>query len=445
MRLKGFIHNKWTRFGFWSILYVLWVIWLGNYWWLFGLAVIFDLFITKKVKWLFWKKEYKEGEKHNAALEWIDAIIFALIVVTFINIFFFQAFKIPSSSMESTLYTGDHLFVSKLSYGPKMPQTPLTIPFTHNVIGGRESYSTLIQNDYRRLKGFRDLRRNDCVVFNFPNGDTVLKNYPSDDYYMLCRIFGKENTIRRYGPIVVRPKDKKDHYVKRCVAVAGDTLRISDGVLYVNGTEAEVFPGVQSSYSVVTDGTQINSLHLDRLGLNVAEFRFDPLLPGYPAMPLTEDMLAKVKGLANVVSVELNLENRPTADSHLTIFPFSEEYPWSRDEFGPLWVPSKGATVSLNLHNLPLYERIITSYEGNELRVEDGEILINGEAATSYTFAQDYYFMMGDNRHNSLDSRYWGFVPEDHIVGRPALIWLSVDGNKKFPANIRWRRFFKFV
>ncbi len=445
MRLKGFIHNKWTRFGFWSILYVLWVIWLGNYWWLFGLAVIFDLFITKKVKWLFWKKEYKEGEKHNAALEWIDAIIFALIVVTFINIFFFQAFKIPSSSMESTLYTGDHLFVSKLSYGPKMPQTPLTIPFTHNVIGGRESYSTLIQNDYRRLKGFRDLRRNDCVVFNFPNGDTVLKNYPSDDYYMLCRIFGKENTIRRYGPIVVRPKDKKDHYVKRCVAVAGDTLRISDGVLYVNGTEAEVFPGVQSSYSVVTDGTQINSLHLDRLGLNVAEFRFDPLLPGYPAMPLTEDMLAKVKALANVVSVELNLENRPTADSHLTIFPFSEEYPWSRDEFGPLWVPSKGATVSLNLHNLPLYERIITSYEGNELRVEDGEILINGEAATSYTFAQDYYFMMGDNRHNSLDSRYWGFVPEDHIVGRPALIWLSVDGNKKFPANIRWRRFFKFV
>lgn len=443
--MKEFIHNKWTRFGFWSILYVLWVIWLGNYWWLFGLAVIFDLFITKKVKWLFWKKEYKEGEKHNAALEWIDAIIFALIVVTFINIFFFQAFKIPSSSMESTLYTGDHLFVSKLSYGPKMPQTPLTIPFTHNVIGGRESYSTLIQNDYRRLKGFRDLRRNDCVVFNFPNGDTVLKNYPSDDYYMLCRIFGKENTIRRYGPIVVRPKDKKDHYVKRCVAVAGDTLRISDGVLYVNGTEAEVFPGVQSSYSVVTDGTQINSLHLDRLGLNVAEFRFDPLLPGYPAMPLTEDMLAKVKGLANVVSVELNLENRPTADSHLTIFPFSEEYPWSRDEFGPLWVPSKGATVSLNLHNLPLYERIITSYEGNELRVEDGEILINGEAATSYTFAQDYYFMMGDNRHNSLDSRYWGFVPEDHIVGRPALIWLSVDGNKKFPANIRWRRFFKFV
>lgn len=445
MRLKEFIHNKWTRFGFWSILYVLWVIWLGNYWWLFGLAVIFDLFITKKVKWLFWKKEYKEGEKHNAALEWIDAIVFALIVVTFINIFFFQAFKIPSSSMESTLYTGDHLFVSKLSYGPKMPQTPLTIPFTHNVIGGRESYSTLIQNDYRRLKGFRDVRRNDCVVFNFPNGDTVLKNYPSDDYYMLCRIFGKENTIRRYGPIVVRPKDKKDHYVKRCVAVAGDTLRISDGVLYVNGTEAEVFPGVQSSYSVVTDGTQINSLHLDRLGLNVAEFRFDPLLPGYPAMPLTEEMLAKVKALANVVSVELNLENRPTADSHLTIFPFSEEYPWSRDEFGPLWVPSKGATVSLNLHNLPLYERIITSYEGNELRVEDGEILINGEAATSYTFAQDYYFMMGDNRHNSLDSRYWGFVPEDHIVGRPALIWLSVDGNRKFPANIRWRRFFKFV
>lgn len=445
MRLKGFIQNKWTKFGFWSALYILWVVWLGNYWWLFGLAVIFDLFITKKVKWLFWKKEYKEGEKHNAALEWLDAIIFAVIVVTFINIFFFQAFKIPSSSMESTLYTGDHLFVSKLSYGPKMPQTPLTIPFTHNSIGGKESYSTLIHNDYKRLKGFHKVRRNDCVVFNFPNGDTVLKRFPADDYYTLCRIYGRDYTIRKYGPIVVRPSDKKDHYVKRCVAVASDTLQIVDGMLYVNGNAAEVFPGMQNSYRVITDGSSINQFHLDKLGLNVAELWFDPSLPGYPAMPLTESMLESVRTFPNVKSVEVNIEEKPSPDSYMTIFPFSVEYPWTRDNFGPLWVPSKGATVSLNVHNLPMYERIITAYEGNELKVSDDEIFINGEKVQTYTFAQDYFFMMGDNRHNSLDSRYWGFVPEDHIVGRPALIWLSVDGNKKFPHNIRWRRFFKIV
>ena len=166
MSLKDITRNRWVKLGFWALLYTAWVIWLGNYWWLFGLIIIFDLLITKKVKWLFWKKEYKEGEKHNVWLDWLDAIIFAVVVVTFINMFFFQAFKIPSSSMESTLYTGDHLFVSKLTYGPRVPQTPLTIPFTHNVAFGKESYSTLIQNDYRRLKGFRGVERGDIVVFN---------------------------------------------------------------------------------------------------------------------------------------------------------------------------------------------------------------------------------------------------------------------------------------
>ena len=162
--MKELIRNRWTKFTFWALLYLLWVIWLGNYWWLLGLIVIFDFHITKKVKWEFWKKDYKEGEKRNALLDWLDAIIFAVVVVTFINIFFFQAFKIPSSSMESTLYTGDHLFVSKLTYGPKMPQTPLTIPFTHNVFMGKESYSTLIQSDYKRLKGFRNVEAGDKVV-----------------------------------------------------------------------------------------------------------------------------------------------------------------------------------------------------------------------------------------------------------------------------------------
>ena len=447
MSLKELYHNKWARFGFWAVLYTLWVIWLGNYWWLFGLVPIFDGHITKKVKWLFWKKNYKEGEKRNAVLDWLDAIIFAVVVVTFINTFFFQAFKIPSSSMESSLYTGDHLFVSKLAYGPKLPQTPLTIPFTHNVIAGRESYSTALQNDYRRIKGFGHVKTGDYVVFGFPHGDTVLVREPAADYYAYVRALGKEYVEKTYGPIKVRPSDKKDHYVKRCVAVAGDTLTIKDGQVYVNSVALENWPGVQNSYRVVTDGKRINPKNLDKLGVNLRELWYHPELPGYPEMPLTADMLEKVQSYANVVSVTRNVDVYPPdyPDSDVTIFPFSSDYKWTRDNFGPLWIPAKGAEVELTIENLPLYKRIITSYEGNTLEVEDGKIYINSEEAQSYTFQQDYYFMMGDNRHNSLDSRYWGFVPEDHIVGKPAVIWLSIDGNKKFPNNIRWRRFFKFV
>ena len=399
------------------------------------------------MKWLFWKKEYKEGEKRNALLDWLDAIIFAVVVVTFINTFFFQAFKIPSSSMESSLYTGDHLFVSKLAYGPKMPQTPLTVPFTHNVIGGRESYSTLIQSDYKRLKGLGHVETGDYVVFAFPHGDTVLVREPAADYYTYVRQLGRDYTLRNYGPVKVRPSDKKDHYVKRCVAVAGDTLEIRDGQVYVNSEAQTVWPGVQNSYKVVTNGQRINPVNLDRLGVNARELWFHPQLPGYPEMPLTAEMLEKVKAYPNVISVEPNIDSYPPdyPDSDMTIFPFSSEYKWTRDNFGPLWIPEKGAEVSLTIDNLPLYERIITAYEGNDLHVRDGKVYINGEEAQSYTFKQDYYFMMGDNRHNSLDSRYWGFVPEDHIVGKPALVWLSIDGNKKFPKNIRWRRFLKFV
>ena len=349
--------------------------------------------------------------------------------------------------MESSLYTGDHLFVSKLAYGPKMPQTPLTIPFTHNVIRGKESYSTLIQNDYKRLKGFGHVETGDYVVFAFPHGDTVLVKDPAADYYTYVRTLGRDYTIRHYGPVKVRPADKKDHYVKRCVASPGDTLEIRDGQVYIDSQAQEVWPGVQNSYRVITDGQRINPVNLDKLGLNVRELWYQPDLPGYPAMPLTSEMLEALKAYPNVVSVEQNIDSYPPdfPDSEKTIFPFSEDYRWTRDNFGPLWIPEKGAEVSLTVENLPLYERIITAYEGNELQVKDGKIYINGEEAQSYTFAQDYYFMMGDNRQNSLDSRYWGFVPEDHIVGKPAMIWLSIDGNKKFPKNIRWRRFFKFV
>ena len=448
MTLKDLYHDKWARFIFWSLLYLLWVIWLGNYWWLLGLAVIFDHHITRKVKWLFWKKEYKEGEKRNAWLDWLDAIIFAVVFVTFINIFFFQAFKIPSSSMESSLLTGDHLFVSKLAFGPRIPQTPLTIPFTHNVIFGKESYSTLIQNDYRRLKGFRNVRRGDYVVFGFPDGDSVLVKAPSEDYYTVCRLYGKDYAVRNYGPVIARPSDKKDHYVKRCVAVAGDTLTIVDGRVHINSEPQTVWPGVQSTYAVITNGTRINQKTLDRLGLNIAELYYDETLPGYPQMALTASMLEKVKACPNVTAVEELVDVYPPdyPDSYLMLFPFRENFRWTRDNYGPIWIPKAGVTVKLNAEVLPFYERIIRDYEHNSLQVNaDGRIIINGEETDEYTFSQDYYFMMGDNRHNSLDSRYWGFVPEDHIVGRPAVIWLSTDSSRSFPSNIRWRRFLKFV
>jgi signal peptidase I len=302
---------------------------------------------------------------------------------------------------------------------------------------GRESYSTLIQNDYRRLKGFRSVRRGDCVVFGFPNGDTVLRKAPSEDYYALERVLGKKQIIENLGPVIVRPMDKKDHYVKRCVATPGDTLQVKDGLVWINGVQQEIPAGMQLSYKVVTKNGRLNSKTVQGLGLNTSELYFDPALPGYPAMPLTGEMLEKVKQMGSVESVEANIDVYPPDDGWQLIFPFTPTSTWTRDNFGPLWIPSKGATVKLTAENLPLYERVIRDYEHNDVQ----KALSEGQ----YTFGQDYYFMMGDNRHNSLDSRYWGFVPEDHIVGKPAVIWLSTVDGKKFPENIRWRRFLKFL
>ncbi|MBR5610554.1 MAG: signal peptidase I [Bacteroidales bacterium] len=446
--MKEILHNRWFKFGFWAVLYTAWVIWLGNFWWLFGLIVVFDLYITKKLKWAFWRKTYKEGEKPNVLLEWLDAVIYAVIVVTFINMFFIQSFVIPTSSMEKTLMTGDYLFVGKLAYGPKVAERPLSIPFVHNALpNGSKSYSDLIKIDYRRLAGFSEVKRDDNVVFGFPHGDTVLRKCPTDDYYTHVRLNGREYTEKMYGPLTVRPVDKKDNYVKRCVAIAGDTLQIKDGQVYVNGVPQESYPGIQNTYTVVTNGTSINSKLLDDMDVNPNEYWFDAALPGYRSIPLNKVNAEKVSKLGNVVSVEQNIDSFPPdyPDSYLLIFPFSRDFQWTRDNYGPLYIPAKDATVEINLTNLPLYRRIISVYEKNTLEVKDGKIFINGEVAESYTFQQDYYFMMGDNRHNSLDSRYWGFVPEDHIVGKPRVIWFSSDKNKPFPRNIRWNRLFKFV
>ena len=410
--------------------------------------MIFDIFITKKVRWNFWKKRYEEGEKHSAWNDWLDAIIFAVIVVSFINIFFFQSFKIPSSSMESSLMTGDFLFVDKLTYGPRMPEHPLSMPFMHNVFPGglKPCYVEGVKTDYRRLKGFSKVQRDDYVVFNFPHGDTVLAKAPADDYYTHVRFNGKAYTERTYGPLIARPADKTDHYVKRCVAVAGDTLSVIGGQVYVNGNRQKDYKGLQYSYTVVTDGSTINPKVLSSIGVNLSETWYNATLPGYPSLFLTAEGVEKVKALRNVVSVTCNLESSYEEDSQekLMLFPFTETG-WTRDEYGPLWIPAKGATVRLTADNIDIYRRIIAVYEHNDFVESDGKFYINGTETDSYTFQQDYYFMMGDNRHNSLDSRYWGFVPETHIVGKPSLIWLSTDNNKAFPANIRWNRFLKCV
>jgi len=257
---------------------------------------------------------------------------------------------------------------------------------------------------------------------------------------------GRGYTQKTLGPIIVRPVDKKDHYVKRCVAIAGDTLKIKNGVVYVNGKAQTNYKGIRNTYTVITNGSAINSIILKKFGINSSEVWYNQALPGYPDFPLNSDDVKELKALGNVVSVDQNIDVYPPdyPDSPEMLFPFVD-LKWTRDNYGPLWIPSKGATVKLTLENLPLYRRIIDVYEENDLMVQYNTIIINGEVATEYTFKQNYYFMMGDNRHNSLDSRYWGFVPEDHIVGKPAVIWFSSDTNKTFPNNIRWKRILKFV
>ena len=436
------------RFAIWAALWLLWTAWHGNWWWLLGLPVIFELCVSRRLKgWL--EKISAKSRGLKVALGWLDAIVFAVVVVTFINIFFFQAFKIPSSSMERSLLTGDYLFVSKTAYGPKMPQTPLSVPFVHNTMpgkSGKESYSTALQFGYKRIKGFGHVKRDDYVVFSFPHGDTVLSKAPAEDYYTHVRMTSRDYAVKMYGPLKVRPVDKKDHYVKRCVAVAGDTLHVIDGWVYVNGQPQQRYPGIQNTYQVITT-SPINPVTLREMGFNAGETWYSQTLPGYPALPLTDERLEKIKAFSNVESVTPNIDVYPPdyPDSEAMLFPFVETG-WTRDNYGPLWIPAKGESVRLTADNLPLYRRIIEVYEENTLEeLPDGRFLINGEETDTYTFRMDYYFMMGDNRHNSLDSRYWGFVPEDHIVGKPRVIWMSTDANLKFPRNIRWNRLLKFL
>ncbi len=414
------------------------------------------------MNWAFWKK--REGE-NSTFVEWLDALIYAVIAVTFINIFFFQNYKIPTGSMEKELLIGDHLFVSKLSYGPRTPMTPISFPFAHHTLPltrFTKSYVEWAQWPYKRLAGLRDIENNHIVVFNFPEGDTVILEMQNQSYYAVMRQFANElyerdlythsklrseefyqSEARRFLEqqynIAARPVDKRDNYIKRCIAIPGDTLEITGGEVYINGKPADTeLENLQYQHIVRTDGTPLNMRSLERLDIYPGDVTRASSSEYY--ISIREENAENLSNFRNVTSV--TRWEHPPGNYSRAVFPHDPLFPWNEDNFGPLVIPAKGVTVTIDTGNISLYRRIITAYELNDLTIKDNRIFINGEQADEYTFSMDYYFMVGDNRHNSLDSRYWGLVPEDHIVGRPVFIWLSLDNNQSWLNRVRWRRLF---
>ena len=470
---------KWVKMGIVLLLYLAFLFWVKSWWGLLVVPFIFDAYITKKIRWGWWKDLDNPA---RAIMSWVDAIIFALIAVYFVHNFFFQNYRIPSSSLEKTLLTGDYLLVSKLSYGPRIPQTPLTMPLTQHTmpITGAKSYLDWPHWDYRRVAGFGDVELGDIVVFNYPAGDTVAVSY-NYDFYDLCYTLGQqilgqqgarlpamkglstEQQMRQwqsvyqlgktyvsqnaniYGRIITRPTDRRENYVKRCVGLPGQTLEIRDKVIFLDG-EAQPQPEqAQWNYYIYTTNGQLLSDELcAALSISDEDRAHQKDRPEnsehYSGMPLTQSV--KQALLAQPGLIDSIVEIKDGFFGYL--YPLDHDYGWTRDNYGPVLIPAKGLTIPLTLDNIAIYERPIRAYEGNDLDIRNGRIYINGEEASAYTFTMDYYWMMGDNRHNSADSRYWGFVPEDHVVGKPLFIWLSVSPDTNPAAShYRWNRLFK--
>lgn len=382
------------------------------------------------------------------AREWVDAIVFAVVAATIIRTFLLEAYTIPTSSMEKSLLVGDYLFVSKIAYGPKAPNTPLSFPFVHHTLPFTESTKSFvewIESPFYRFPGIGKLERYDAVVFNYPEGDTVSTRYQSQkSYYVLVKEHGRKRIWtdkRNFGDIVYRPVDKRENYIKRCIGMPGDSLKIIDRQVFINGEKAFNPVGMQYQYMVQTDGSSINPKIIDKF--NITEFsRFNQ--PGLFMFVLSEEAKQQLEKLPIVKKVEAF--NEQAGEWSKSVFPQDKRYRWNRDNYGPIYIPEKNVAIPLSLDVLPLYERLITVYEGNKLEVRGDEILINGVAATTFTPKMNYYWMMGDNRHNSADSRYWGFVPEDHVVGKAEFVWLSLDPNKSLiNGKIRWDKVFRLV
>ncbi|MBO7637251.1 MAG: signal peptidase I [Paludibacteraceae bacterium] len=469
-RLQMMTVKRWVKFILVLLLIIFFFVWSGAWWLWLLVPLAFDVFVTKYVNWNRWK-EAKNPILRTIA-DWVDAIVFALLAVYVINLYFFQNYKIPSPSLEKTLLVGDFLLVSKVSYGPREPMTPLSFPLVQHTLPklNCKSYIEKPQWEYKRLKGFGNVKRNDIVVFNFPAGDTVASNFQQSDYYSLVYTFGRDvvnSGSPEYGKIITRPVDRRENYVKRCVAIPGDTLQIIDGVVHIDGQAAEDIEGLQFNYFVETTALLFSEKMIDKLHMRKADVRLinresykgpagqritgEDFLRnmGYGdslgsvnyvyKVPLTSESYRKLSAESSVVSIKRD----PLL--YGKTYPLNKENGWDRYNYGPIWMPKAGSTVALNMDNLPIYERIIHKYENNKLEVRDSVIYINGQPAQEYTFKMDYYWMMGDNRDNSSDSRFWGFVPEDHIVGKPIFIWLSLDEDKSFPRNIRWSRIFTKV
>lgn len=443
-KIKEIWRNRWVRFSVVSVLYVLWfVVWTANLWWLLGLVVIYDYFISRVMDRLFLDRyrRFKNSKKWlRRSLEWVEALLFAVVVVVPLKLYFFGMYMIPTPSMENTLLVGDYLFVNKLEYGPRMANTPLSFPFVQHTMPltkSTPSFVDWIQYPYKRLKGFSQIERDDVVVFNFPAGDTVAMIEPEVTYYELLRVMGREE-LEKKSEVVFRPVDKRENYIKRCVAVAGDSLMVVEGKVVVNGVPQKKIPGLEFTYFVqVESGARLAPGYLEELGISLSEVSLENQVY---QMPLTEESEAALAKNPKVVRMVRGVSQGVSE----AVFPQRPDlYHWNEDNYGPIWIPKKGATVALDLKTLPLYTRIIKNYEGNTLEVmADSTILINGAPTTEYTFKMDYYFMMGDNRHNSADSRYWGFVPMDHIEGKASFIWLSITPGKSLLTGIRWDRMF---
>ena len=462
--------KQWLKCLAVSALYILFLVWVGCWWGIIVLPFIYDVYITKKIRWQWWKEA--EGPV-RFVMSWVDALVFALVAVYFINLFFFQNYVIPSSSLEKSLLTGDYLFVSKVSYGPRIPQTPLTMPLTQHTlpIVNCKSYIEWPQWDYRRVKGLGQVQLNDIVVFNYPAGDTICAGSPFEgqDFYIMCYAIGKElwpshpdpdsldaqqrwdyyqqlyevgrnyiqSNPRDYGTISSRPADRRENYVKRCVGLPGQTLQIKNRIVYLDNKANKEPENVQYTYFLKLKDSLPDDFAHD-LGISMEDLAS---LHDYGYLPLTKKAVAALSARKDLVeSISLN-----TDASSDGIYPQNGNTHWTRDNYGPVWIPKKGESVKLTLDNIAIYERPIRVYEGNDLKVSEGKIFINGKVADSYTFKMDYYWMMGDNRHNSADSRYWGFVPEDHIVGKPIFIWWSSDPDRRGISGIRWNRLFNIV
>ncbi len=465
-RFSGIKTSRWIRFSVASLLLVGFTIWSGNYYLLLLLLLFVDIYLTEYIPWRAWRKI--KNNNLRKVLEWIDAILYALIAVYLINNFIFQNYKIPSSSLEKSLLVGDYLLVSKATYGPRVPMTPLSFPLAQHTLPffNCKSYIEHPQLEYKRLKGTGEIKRNDIVVFNFPAGDTALTKVSNPDYYTLCHIYGRENIKANkelYGEVVYRPVDRRENYVKRCVGMPGDTFEIRNNQIYINSVAAENPKHLQFNYYIMLSAPdkRLSSKLLDELGISKEDrmliqnpFQYGDLLaflgfkpneqgsynPVY-RMPLTEEAKNRLQSLPIVAQ----MIQEPGEVMGGDVYPLGCKT-WSRKEYGPLWIPKRGETLKLTAENWLAYERVIRNYEGNDAELKDGKIYINGVEANEYTFKMDYYYMLGDNRDNSADSRYWGFVPEDHIVGKPLFVWLSLDPDKSlFNGGIRFNRIFRSV